>query len=186
MKERRSLIKDISTIFALGYVPSRGDESYLYKTKSHTTTASLCNCFGHACFNLTNQQLDDLNIYDSDIIALQGYCGADLSIKTKSEITKHLFKIVKDAGLIVKPCTKESILKNNQWKVALYFDELSIYNKTYLRDFHFLKQEKDGSWSSKIGYRPEVKKVETLPKQYDYYYSLYGVYSITNPNAKEK
>ena len=185
MEKHKPIIKRISEIFELGYVPCRGDESYFYKTKKLSKTGDLLNCFGHAVFNFTNEQLDSLNLCNSEIFELQGYTGHDLDKKDKQEIADHFCGIIKDAGLLVTACSADATMKFNQWKVALYFDKFTINNKSYIRDFHFLRQEKDGTWSGKSGYRPEVKKIDKLPQNYDYYYTLFEVYSITNPHAKE-
>ncbi len=185
MEKKEPVIKKIGKLFELGYVPSRGDETYYFKTKNSILTGHIFNCFAHACFNLTNQQIDDLNFYEDEIFDLQGYNRGNLSQLQKSEVAQHFTGLIKSAGLIVEPCLEETVLNGNQWKIALYFDEIKFGKNSQLRDFHFLLQEKDGSWSGKAGYTPRVKKVDSLPKELDYYYSFYECYSITNPFAKE-
>ena len=77
----------------------------------------------------------------------------------------------------------EQALKFNQWKVALYFEEIEFKGKKWLNDFHFLKEEQDGSWSGKMGYTKFVKEYDFLPETCDNY-CHYNTYSITNPHAK--
>ena len=184
MKKRVPIIKRIGKIFELGYVPSRGDETYYFKTQNSIMTGHIFNCFAHACFNLTNEQIDELNLYEDEIFHMQGYNRDILGTLEKKEVAEHFFGLIKDAGLIVEPCLEETILNNNQWKIALYFDEIEFGKDRRLRDFHFLLQEKDGTWSGKAGYTPRVKTVETLPEELDFYYKFYECYSITNPYAE--
>ena len=185
MEKRVPVIKKIGKIFELGYVPSRGDETYSFKTKNSILTGNILNCFAHACFNLTNEQIDELNLYEDEIFDLQGYNRSNLSQMKKEDVAQHFAGLIKDAGLIVEPCLEETVLNGNQWKIALYFDEIEFGGSKSLRDFHFLIQEEDGSWSGKAGYTPRVKKFDKLTEKLDYYYSFYECYAITNPFAEE-
>ena len=47
-------------------------------------------------------------------------------------------------------------------------------------------QEKDKTWSGKDSWNNDVHKYDKLPEICDDYYKLYNVYTITNPNAREK
>ena len=183
MEHGQSIVKKLREIFSLGYTPSRRGESYFEKTSENEFTKDLCNCFGHACFNLKNKHYKEYNISAYERIHFQGI-NSELDLLTKEEASKRLLDYIRNVGLMVERCPKEAILKSNQWKVALFFDEIYFGELRLLRDYHFMLQESDKSWSSKISYTEKVEKLEELPENYNTYYTLYDIYSITNPNAK--
>lgn len=183
MEGIKPVVKKLREIFELGYVPSRRGESYYYKTQSGDLTKDLVNCFGHACFNLTNEMFDKFDITIEDKYDMQAITGRIDSL-SKKQVSLKLLDFVRDIGLMVERCPKEAKLKANQWKIALYFDQITFGKETFLRDFHFMKQENDNSWTSKISFTSRVAVEEDLPKQFTNYYRLYDVYKITNPHAK--
>jgi hypothetical protein len=173
------LITKLNKVVKTGYTPSRGAESYNYVTKLGTNVSSLANCFEHACFNITNLHFDSCEISKKDAFefgdfSIAAFAGAEY---TKRE----LFHFVKKTGLDVSSCKPKSMLKNNEWMVALYFCE----GDYCIRDFHFMLQEKDKSWSSKLGFEPICERFEDLPNTFACDYKLYGTYKISNP-YKEK
>lgn len=185
--EKNKGVLKIKKIFALGYLPSRGYQSYLPICKhSQKPYAYQVNCFAHACLNLTNQQLEELKLDNCDtyIFDIKSY-----SYQPQEEIQKTFTKRIKRFGLIAEQCEKDYIPeKENQWKVALYFG-FSRHCLDY--DYHFLKQEKDGSWSSKIGWGcDELDILSALPDTYNSPsgtdYQLQQTYIITNPHIESK
>ena len=181
---KKEIIKKLNTIFSNGYVAKRGEESYCEMLNGNLHPYRLCNCFEHACLNLTNQQIAE-NFEEDDAIYLQGLSNP-LGMYTPRFATYEFKNYLEQVGLKMKKCSKDAILKNNQWKVAIYYDEITFGGNKYFRGFHFMRQEEDGKWSGKYGYEKKVDILEELPEQYDNYYKLYNTYSITNPNAREK
>ncbi|MBE7074171.1 MAG: hypothetical protein E7379_03680 [Clostridiales bacterium] len=173
-------ILKLKTIFKLGYVASRGREAYkLVENNTTKNYAYLTNCLGHACFNLTNEQLK--NFDESDASTFGNFIQS--IFHANKYIAKDIFKFVKECGLKVSPSTKLSNVKDNEWKIALYF---GWYGNR--KDYHFLLQEKDETWSSKWGTTSELYFIDTPTKKLShngYNYNLYGFYKISNPHTKK-
>lgn len=179
--EKVPAILKLKEIFSKGYLPSRGNQSYTaICPNTEKSYANQVNCFAHACLNLTNEQLDKLNFsnYDTFWFDIKSY-----SYEPDEYVAKNFMKIMKRIGLEVEKCNKKASPKNdNQWKVALYFG----YTKFLDSDYHFIKQEQDGSWTSKVGWENKVDHFEQLPKIINSptgtEYKLFGTYIITNPH----
>ncbi|MBQ8444590.1 MAG: hypothetical protein IJX25_04485 [Clostridia bacterium] len=173
INEKYPTILKLQQIFKLGYLPSRGNQSY-----KECRQYAIPNCFAHACFNLTNEQLEKFN--KADFGAFRGFIQS--IFHANRHITADLFDFVRECGLKVTKSNSRIPSRDNEWKVALYFGR-----ERFTKDYHFLLQEKDGSWSGKIGSEMELNHYPTLPKQvqcnFEYPYTLYGVYKITNPFA---
>ena len=190
MKENEEgTILKLNKIFKLHhYVPARGSQSYSEKHNGGFCFSNIVNCFAHACFNLTNDQLNDFSTLEC-----QCYFGhkIDYLEQPTKEIKANLFYFIKDTGLTVRRTFKSAKLKENQWLVALYFGIYLFDGKN--QDFHFLLKEKDGTWSGKIGTTQKVEYYKIPPKDFvstcNYKYKLDGFYVITNPyleNTKEE
>ena len=172
-KRKEALIKKISKIYKRGYLPSRKQKEY-----SQLFTKPV-NCFGHACFNLSDRDLKQLEDYIpelDDYFRQFGNCGVN-----------NYFKIARDrieqVGLQVEKSYLTEKLKFNQWRIAYY-----VYSgdEFYSSDLHFMIQGKNGVWYSKRGRRPEIEKLDELPEVYRDEYQLIGIYKITNPYAKPR
>lgn len=177
-------ILKLNKIFKLGYVPSRGKESYEEKNSDGLAFCTLINCFGHACFNLKNSQLE---VFDCDESRNFGnhieYPG-----QPNYEIARNLFDFIKAVGLKVRRVGKNCIPGTNQWLVALYFAK-SMFDGTN-QDYHFMLREKDGIWSHKMGHKKTVDYCSKPPRSFVsnayYRYTLYGYFLLSNPYAKSK
>ncbi len=193
----KPVIKVLKKIYKDGYVASRGLESYIFKIQEDAMAYKYVNCFGHACFNLKNQHFIENNLTPADTNCFGGLIECNELSATEysklctqyilnsaydkpEEVTSRLFETVTSAGLVVDKCLEKSILKNNQWKVALYF----LKSPNHLIDYHFLLQEKDGRWSSKMGHSQNLEVLENLEETIYHGYKIYGIYSITNPYVK--
>ena len=161
-------IKIMNNIFKRGYMPSRGRVKYNFVSKYFT------NCFGHACFNLTNSQLIKLGINNVGVWSFFGCFG----LKTGSdEYIKTAKNKIESVGLKIEESSLDEKIETNQWKVAYYYHQ----NEYFGDDFHFLRQEKDGSWSGKFASYKEIEYFDKPPKKYGGEYFLKGIYKITNP-----
>lgn len=181
----KGLVK-IKKLLKLGHFPTREKQSYTPISKhAQTSYGNQVNCFEHACLNLTNEQLEKLKLkYDDKyLFDIKSY-----SYEEQDSMEQTFVDRLKSFGLIAKPCPRDFVPKQeNQWKVALYFGFSFASMDT---DYHLLKQEKDGSWSSKIGWSDEVEFLDELPEKYKSssgtQYLLQQTYIITNPYAKER
>ena len=178
---KKAAILKLKTIVKQGYIPSREGESYLFADQiTNPAVTKLANCFEHACFNLPNLKLAEFSYQETKLFDLR-----DFQFQSEEQIAKNFTNLLKKCGLKVERLKKEVIIKDNQWIVALYFgNNGSIMNV----DFHFLRQEKDGRWSSKHGWGGDVEYFDSLPTQIehnDWIYKLYERYIITNPYAQK-
>ena len=185
-KQFEKTILKLNKIFSLGYVPNRGNQSYNHRaTYTDQTYGELGNCFSHACFNLTNELYEEYEISDEDILFFQGGFRR-FSTDSNEEVAEKVLGKIKTVGLIVSPATDIEVLKENQWRVAMYFNRISFPSGDYIRDYHFLLQEKDSSWSGKLFWGHQVENFETAPEIYANRYKYFDTFIITNPNAREK
>ena len=149
MRKRKELIKAINEIYKLGYLPSRENQSYTFKLKSKTEVGQIVNCFEHACFNLKNEHFVEHKLTHTHTKYFWLFGGAGWQdIDTASE----LFGFLQETGLIVHTCKETDECEFNEWKVALYFSDDEVH------DFHFLRQEKNGEWTSKCGHETKVER----------------------------
>ena len=167
----------IRQIFSMGYLPSRKDQTYQIVSQNGKTYGRQMNCLAHACFNLTNELFDKLQFDDCDryIFDAKRY-----PYEPEDHVVKNFIKKMQYCGLRVKKCKATTKTKTNEWKVALYFGSTAMLDK----DYHFIIQESDGKWSSKVGWLSEVEYLKTPLKVYSTHgidYKLYGIYIIENP-----
>ena len=180
-RTRKTILK-LKKIFMLGYCPQRSGESYSFVNPyTNINYYKQINCFAHACFNLTNNQITSNCFEKIDISSFKNLI--DDYWETNESIANKLFDFVKKTGLKIEECSDGEKLEENQWKVALYFCD-----GPFFRDFHFLLKEKDGRWSSKYGNEDVLEFFNERPKEfvvekYDDHYKFYGTYKITNPYA---
>lgn len=183
-------ILKINKLLRLGHHPSRGKEHYqAYHKHTGHKTALLANCLMHACFNLTNKQLQQFTA--EDVGVLTGHIQ-NCHQPSTDEIKRSIFDTLKKTGLQVHRSRRKCEIKENQWLIALYFGKDPKFAKVgYLRqDYHFMLKEKDGSWSEKRGFTETVNHHKKPPKKFTDYatgfeYCLEGYYLITNPYAEK-
>jgi len=177
------LIKKLNKLFKKGYLPSRHNVSYNGQYTKGEQIENLTNCFTHACFNITNEDLKRMNITKENAswIQIRTVLYDDFFLD-EEETAKSLFSYVRETGLEVEEDNDNSILKKNEWRVALYFRYPLFDNG----DYHFLLQERDGSWTEKVGTSPTVSSLPSLPQKLHGFngYDLYKTYKITNPYAE--
>lgn len=164
----QALIKKINMIYKKGYLPEREAKKYsLLYTKA-------VNCFGHACFNLSNK---DLKTMDPDLLNELfrnfGGCGFTNYFKVAQER-------IRQVGLKIETSSVSEHIEKNQWKIAYYI----MHDEFKGNDIHFMIQTKSGKWTSKLGSSSKIEVLDKLPKNYKKDYSLMGVYKITNPYVK--
>jgi len=174
--EKYPTILKLQKLVKMGYCPARLNQDY-----RECFQFKIPNCFAHACFNLTNEQIATLS--PADYKAFRGFIQS--IFHANKYIAKDLIEFVKQCGLKVKKSNTSLPKHDNEWKVALYFG-----SERFKKDFHFLLLEKDGRWSGKHGESYKVSYYDEAPKfleyNYEYPLELYGIYKITNPYAPKK
>lgn len=146
------------------------------------------NCFEHAFFNLSNEKLSEIFVEDGvlDEEALEQFWEFNIKPeKTVNENLEPLLDFVKKSGLKLEKCDEMAECKDNQWKVAVYYRERQ---GDVDEDFHFMRSEKEGIWTSKDGKESRVEQYFELPvvfKNYKTTYKLVDVFMVTHELEKE-
>ena len=169
-KRFKGLIKKINMIYKKGYMPAREKEKY---SELH---AKSVNCFGHACFNLSN---DDLKQMDKYMPELKYFFRNFNSCGIRNYFSEAQNRI-ENVGLKIERSSLSEHVQKNQWKIAYYL----MHDEFLGNDVHFMLQDRNGKWYSKTGSNAEIEVFNTLPKVFNKNYSLMGVYKITNPYIK--
>ena len=179
MTHKRRLILKLKDIVTSGYLPSRGLEPYQGMTAYHQKIDQLGNCLEHAVFNLTNSQFSEYAFLEKegDVFGKFSTTPSLPRIVTEAEVCEF----VKRTGLKINECELNPQLKKNQWIVAMYFEEDPIIG----RDFHFIRQEKDGKWTGKRGYTDRIQTFDKMPFHI-YEQEFYKTFIVTNPYVKER
>ena len=179
-------ILKIKKMLALGHIPCRKNEHYkAYHKHTGVEVYKVTNCLIHACFNLTNKQLQKLTQEDINIIVHH----IEHKLQPTEEIKEHIFTMLNKAGLTVQKYKKfGKPLKENQWLVAFYVGKKYFYEQVTFLDYHFMLKEKDGTWSEKIGFTNIVNFRKAPPRSFTnkntyIKYKREGIYVITNPYA---
>ena len=169
-RKRQAIIKKLNKIYKKGYMPEREKEKY---SELH---AEVVNCFGHACFNLSNKILDEFALHQADLMDFfRNFNGFGIHNYFKESVNR-----IEKVGLKINVSSLKEPVKKNQWKIAYY-----VMNNIFSgSDLHFMIQAKDGKWYSKLGKNPGVEVFDKLPKVFHGKYKLSGIYKITNPYAK--
>lgn len=173
--DRTPAVLKLKEVYSLEYVASRGDESYMEETDKYFNPRRIVNCFAHACFNLKNEHFKKFNIG----VDCEGYFRHFVHLDNNDAdlVLKEMKDFVESTGLQMQECALTDTPKDNQWKVAYYYDpEISAY--------HFMLQEKDGRWSSKFACEGKLEYFNQPPKIFDEIYPLQKILMITNPHAK--
>lgn len=185
---RKILVKKIEQVVKLGFLPKRGNEKYYYRfvNERNEYISDYINCFAHAFFNFSNQEIKDLFVENGEIkkelLDEFWYFSID-EHDVEGSLEKLVTGLVRDSGLKASKCKDSTECANNQWKVGVYYREGTGESS----DFHFLKWEDDEyCWSSKNGNETRVDKFYELPYVYRKDYKLIDVYMVTNEFAKDK
>ena len=182
-KDKKEIIIDkLKQIVTSGHIPSRFHKNYDFNS------AFISNCFIHACFNLTDEQLQYFD--ENKLCEIKKHIN---HYSTDEEIKESLFSVVKATGLKIVRTNENHPCNNNQWIVAFYLGairySLELGVRPVYEDYHFMLKERDGGWSEKCGTLSEINITENPPISYESngnVYILQGYYLITNPYAEFK
>ena len=177
LRLRAPIVKKMNDIVRLG-------DSFDLDNQDCEELSDKGNCLLRACYpRLTKKQVEALGLDDLRYTFMNPFGEFDDSSIESAK--REMFEFISQTGLIIQKDKK--ILKANERRVALYFTE--AYSKGFGRkDFHFLFQERNGSWSGKRGCDSNIvdtfPKLETeLPFEAANKYKLDSVIVIKNPYA---
>ncbi len=171
-RKTQALIKKLNMIYKKGYLPAREKSRY---SELH---ANAVNCFGHACFNLSNNDLKKLEPYLDELKLFFRNFGSRGIRNYFNEAAERINKV----GLKIERSSLSEQIQKNQWKIAYYL----MHDEFIGNDVHFMIQGKNGKWTSKLGSTKTIQVFDKLPETYNDNYSLMGIYKITNPYVKLK
>ncbi len=98
--------------------------------------------------------------------------------KDKKEAEEAFRADMEVLGIKVRKSSLEEQIQEGEWKVVLFFDyEFDEILKIPYRDFHFARQNGDGSWSHKEFIEGPVRNLGSTPK-YCTYLDLVGYYML--------
>lgn len=165
--------------------------------------AYVCRCgvgsFDHAVFNLSNEQFEIVRPMNERIFgtpAMRSEMGEGFIAEPRetgegwSKTEKNFLDYIKKSGLMVEECEVDAEYNPAyQWKIAYYRKIVNFE----MQDVFFMRQEKDGRWSAKVGNRVEYFSAphqhltyeRTLDDQ-EGQFSKFKTYIITNPYAKKR
>lgn len=85
--------------------------------------------------------------------------------KDKKEAEEAFIADMKVLGINVRKSSLEEEIQEGEWKVVLFFDyEFDEIIKIPYRDFHFARQNEDGSWSHKEFKEGPVRQLSSNPE----------------------
>lgn len=170
---KKSTVLKLNLVFRGGYCADRAYEEYGgYITFGYPSNC-LINCLAHSCFNLTDKIMKQYRFAGNEMDSFKFF--PNINFRDPEKDSRVLFDFVESTGLIVENSSLDEVIDQpNQWKVALYFSD-------EIKDFHFLKEEKDGRWTSKWG---SLKEIEVFDEPQEILHDSYGLFAfkkITNP-----
>ena len=168
--KRTGIIKKLNMIYKKGYMPSRGIKEY------GKVFTPVVNCFGHACFNLSDELLNGLERDKNKL----GKFFREFKTFGIQNLFREAKQRIRDVGLRIEESRVSEKLQKNQWKIALYTRSDEFLGN----DLHFMIQTDDGKWTSKLGSSSDIEVFDRLPQDFHGTYDLYGVYKIKNPYLK--
>lgn len=114
------------------------------------------NCYAHIWgFDKSEiEQFPDYEVFD-----IPGFSGFEFEYpENEEELVRRVFQDMKLLGVDIKVSSINEPLKKDEWKIAIYYSNY---------DFHFMRQDRDGTWSHKLGYSPHIFYENTPPEKYN-------------------
>ncbi|MBQ8844742.1 MAG: hypothetical protein IJ008_01850 [Clostridia bacterium] len=144
------------------------------------------NCYAHI-WGLDEKQL--LNLKRSQIFQLGFSVNYDFDnifgftrIPSEKKMEKLLFKDMKAIGVDIKVSNEKEEVNEDEWKIALYYND---------KDFHFIRQNSDKSWSGKNGFSGHYQIMEHGPRKTIHtatgnVYHLIKIYKLNISSLKQE
>lgn len=117
------------------------------------------NCYAYAlgCTFNDNSKGDDY-IFNIGSISLH------LCLETAEEAKNAFLADMEILGIKCRESNWNEKLNTDEWKVALFFNELPLANKSQFKnDFHFIRQDLNKSWSHQKGVKGIIQRVKGDP-----------------------
>lgn len=113
------------------------------------------NCYSYAIGSkYVESESDDEYIYN--LGCMSGLYPA----RNRLEAEKAFISDMDVIGINVRKSSFEEQLHEQEWKIAFFYDDYCVY----FYDFHFARQNADGSWSHQEGIRRPIRCFEYSPE----------------------
>lgn len=112
--------------------------------------------------------------------------GYNTEFKDINELLERFYFDCEILGISVFNSSIERENTHGGYKIAIYFGKRIKYGDV---DFHFLRENSDGTWSERIGYDGVVRLYDGLPKESierEFSYKLIKVVEIVKPIIRER
>lgn len=126
---------------------------------------------------------DYFSLPDIDVGFASGY---NTEVKDVNGLLERFYHDCEILGINVFNSSVESENTHGGYKIAIYFGKRIKYGDV---DFHFLRENSDGTWSERIGYDGVVELYDGLPKESierEFSYKLIKVVEIVKPIIRER
>lgn len=129
--------------------PLKYDYSFAYKEG---------NCYSYA---LGSYYEESYCLFSEEEYIYNLGCISDSSpATTKQEAERNFINDMKILQILVRKSSLDEQLKENEWKVILFYDDAFI--DSY--DFHFARQDSDGNWSHKEFVNGPIRTLGSNPE----------------------
>lgn len=158
-----NLLRDLKeNISKVNYPPNYRDDHDFYQYANDTNFGfgsgkRVFNCYAYALqFNVDlYRSIYYKNLMRDFIRYCPGFLTDDVpDFYCEENLVKLFFSDLDVLGIKFSDCNLEDDVTSDSYKVIIMLEKKLIY-----KDFHFIRQNSDGSWSEKEGYYGNVKIV---------------------------
>lgn len=103
------------------------------------------------------------------------------AFQSKEELLERFYQDCEALGILVYETGINTPISYGGYKIALFVS--CFHNK--FNDFHFVRQNEDGSWSHKLGYFNEPQLIE-FSEQLNGHYEFLKTFEIVKPVIRER
>ena len=128
------------------------------------------NCYAYA-LGCDFPDYDRKNNFVFNLGVLSGK-DFDKDINTVIQAQRAFEADMRVLGIKCRKSYCDEKLKKNEWKVILFFRISPWY-----KDFHFIRQDKDGRWSQKKGLFGSISRIDSYPEEASSY-ELVGCFAL--------
>lgn len=112
------------------------------------------NCYAHI-WGLDRDEIEQFP--ENEVFDIPGFSGLEFEFPVNEEdLVQKVFQDMDLLDVDIRISSVDEPLKADEWKIAIYYSD---------HDFHFMRQDSDGTWSHKVGYTPFIFS-EKMPTKY--------------------
>ena len=112
------------------------------------------NCYAHI-WGLDKGEIEQFP--ENEVFDIPGFSGLEFEFPSSEEdLVQKVFQDMDLLDVDIRISTVDEPLQADEWKIAIYYSD---------HDYHFMRQDRDGTWSHKVGYTPFIFS-EKAPTKY--------------------